>query len=162
MGPVELHQPSPHVETAGAHKPSLLKQRQIGGAAADVHVQQRLPVALLQGACPLGRQHAFQMGARRCHHKVPGQIRQRPKHLTGVLLSGCLTGDDHRSGVHLIPTDAGLFVLLRHQSPQRLSVHQLPGQQRGQMHRTFVEDPPLRDGQLRHGEGSGTVLHLQL
>ena len=151
---VKFQQPPAHVQAAGSLDFPVADQRQIAGAAADVHVQHRFSRLLGKVHRPraLGGQDAFQVGACRRHHELPGKIRQSVQHRPGVFLPAGLPRDDDGAGVHAFPADARLPVFLRHQLPQCPGVHVAFIQQGRKIHRTAVADVPPGDLHFRHRE----------
>ena len=110
----------------------------------------------------LGSQHTFQIWPRCRHHKISRKLRKGGKHLPGILFSGGLSRNDHRTGIHLLPCDPRKGILPLHQFPDRAAVHKVFSFQRSEMHLAFVQDPSLGDLHLRHRKASSLILHHQL
>ena len=161
---IKLQQSPAHVQAPGCYDFPLLNQRQIAGAAADIHVQHRFSRLFRQFQCARAfrRQHALQIRPCRGYHKLPGKIRQGFQRGLGVFLPGGLPGDDDRAGVHALSLNAGGSVFRRNDLPQPGSIHPALVQKRREIDRTAVKDLPPGNLHLRHRKGTRPVFHCQL
>ena len=98
---LHLDQAAADVETADAPQGALFVQGDIGGTAANVDVGHCGAVFLGNHIGPgaSGRQNTLQVRACRGHYEVSGHIGQRFQNLIGILLAGCVAGDDDRAGL---------------------------------------------------------------
>ena len=141
----------------------VLDQRQIGGSAADVHVQDGFacPGRKIHCPRPLGGKDTLQIRPCRCHHKIPRVGGQCLQYRACILLAGGFPRDDDGTGIHILFINARGGIFPVHDPLQRLRVHQFPMKQGRKMDRAFIEDFPIADLQFRHREAACLVLNAQ-
>ena len=160
---VQFHQPPAHIQASGLHHFSFFNQAQVAGSSADVHVHHglsRFPGKFLRPSA-FCSQDTFQVRPCRCHHKIPGQIRQSIQNRPGIFLPAGFPGDDNGAGIHRIPGDSRFLVLQFHDFPDFLPVHMTFIQQGSKIHRAAVANVPLSDFHSGYGKCRSLVFHCQ-
>ena len=104
--------PSPDMDRRGMNHFARFHQGDLGGAAADVHVQHRAPevVGGFRRPRAVRGEERLHVVARGGADEFPAHLRNHVGDRLGVLAAQRLAGEDHGAGVDLVGMDAGRFV----------------------------------------------------
>ena len=101
---VDHLQPAADVDRGGRDHAAVLDQRELGGAAADVDVEDAL--ALIgrhpRGARAVGRQHRLHVVAGGGADEIAALLGQQAGDRLGVVAPQRLAGEDHHAGVDVV------------------------------------------------------------
>lgn len=103
---------------------AALHQGKLGGAAADIHVENDSVLLARQGhrAGTVGRQGGLQMVACRGADQAAAGLGKAIGDGLGVVRLERLAGQDDRAAVHLVTAQAGLLVSLPDEDAERVGV----------------------------------------
>jgi len=120
-------------------------QRQFRGAAPDIDIQHRQPLAggPGDGARPEGRQRGFQTVAGADHDELAGLRRKQLADGAGIAAPHRHPGQDQRAGVDVFRHDARRRVLRHDEGRQRIGVDRVVVAVRRQQHLGFMQQRAL-------------------
>ena len=105
---VDHLQPAADVDRRGRDHAAVLDQRELGGAAADVDVEDALALVgrHARGAGAVGREHRLHVMAGGGGDEVAALLGQQARDRLGVVAAQRLAGEDHHAGVDVLGVDA--------------------------------------------------------
>ena len=123
---VHHHQSTPQVNRSGGHQLTVLNQTQLGGATANVDVQDALLVVVTAfgSTRAIHRQHRLHVMACSGADKLAALLCQYGSNRLAVFPAQGFTGQDHRARIHFIRVQTRLLVRLVDDGPQGFGVHQ--------------------------------------
>ena len=132
---------------------ALLQQRQLGGAAADVDVEDALALVGRDARCAgaIGRQHRLHVMAGGGADELAALLRQHSGDRLRVVASQRFAGQDHHAGVNVVRRDAGAAVGLLDDGAQRGVVDALFALVGRQRHRRAIQRLAV-DDEIAAGE----------
>ena len=102
-------QPAADMQRRGRHHVAVLDDAELGGAAADVDVEDALVLVMrhLRGARAIGRQHRLHVVPGGGGDEIAALLRQQAGDGLGILAPQRLAGEDHHAGVDVVGLHAG-------------------------------------------------------
>jgi hypothetical protein len=132
--------------SAGRKDATVLDQRELRRAAADINVEQHSIVSARErhGARAMGRHLTFHVMAGRSADKSTRLIGKQFRDGAGVTAFQCFAGQNDRAAVHLFAVDAGIGVTAADEARKLIDVNRVVGpigsEQDGRLPENFTAD----------------------
>ena len=136
------HQAAADRDGGGGDDPALLDQGELGGAAADIDIEQGHAVAARERhrAGAVGRELALHVVPGRGADELAGLLREQVGDGARVAALDRLAGEDDRAAVDLVAFDARIGVAAADEAGELVDVDGVVGQIGGEQDRRFPQD----------------------